>query len=127
MRNHLLTTCLFVVSLLLGAKSYADGQTNRDGAIQFFADAVGTTCTAEDVEEYGLSQEKCNQRHLNSVEQCKEIAATGLPQRLSSENLRRVMLRFSLCRGMLLQGKSFELEEWRPVITSILDKASDDD
>jgi hypothetical protein len=118
---------MFATLLLLGARSYGEEPTNREAAIQAFAQSVGVECAREDIERLGLSKEQCDQRHLDSIEQCKGIAATGLPEELSQVNIGRAMLRFSLCRGMLMQGKSFDLEAWEPTITEMLNKAHEGD
>lgn len=60
---------------------------------------------------------------MQSVEQCKVIAATNLPALLSQEELGRALLRFSLCRGMVIQSKQFDLTAWEPAITQMLEKA----
>ena len=117
----------YAAFLLVATPSYGEAPTNRDAAIWFFGDSVGTECTQEVVEKLGLSTEKCNQRHIESVEQCKVIAATDLPSKLSQVELGRAMLRFSLCHGMLIQGESFDLTVWEPTITAMLDRAHDSD
>ena len=79
------------------------------------------------MQQLGLSKEQCDQRHRESVEQCKAVAATGLPALLSQVELGRAMLRFSLCRGVVIQGEQFDLTAWEPTITEMLDKAHEDD
>ena len=113
--------------LLVAAPSYSEAPTNRDAAIQFFADSVGNECTQEVVDQLGLSKKQCDQRHMESVEQCKAIAATDLPALLSQMELGRAMLRFSLCSGMVIQGEKFDLTAWEPTITQILDRAHEDE
>jgi len=112
---------------LTAAPSYSAPPTNRDAAIQFFATAVGTECSQEVVEQLGLSKEQCDQRYIESVEKCKTIAATDLPALLSQKELGRAMLRFSLCRGMVIQGAQFDLTAWEPTISQILDEAHEDE
>ena len=109
----------------IAATGYSEESTNRDAAIQFLADSVGTECTQEVVEKLGLPKEQCDQRHTDSVAQCKDIAATDLPTLLSQGELGRAMLRFSLCRGMVIQGKEFDLTAWAPTITRMLAKAGE--
>ena len=127
MKASQLITCECVALLILCATSYAEEPTNRDAAIQFFAESVGVECTKEDIDLLGLPKEKCDQRHLDSIKQCKVIAATDLPSKLSQVELGRAMLRFSLCHGMLIQGESFDLTVWEPTITAMLDRAHDSD
>lgn len=127
MRNRRHPTIACVVLLLITAPSHSEGPTNRDAAIQFFVDSVGTECTQEDVDRLGLSKEQCDQRHRESVEQCKEVAVTDLPSLLSQVELGRAMLRFSLCRGMVIQGQQFDLVAWEPTITEMLEKAHENE
>ena len=42
---------------------------------------------------------------------------------LSQVELGRAMLRFSLCRGVLMQGATFDLKVWEPTITKMLEEA----
>ena len=112
---------------MLWTTSYGEETTNRDAAIQLIAEAVRVECTGEDIDQLGLPEEECNQRYLDSTEKCKVIAATGLPTELSQVELGRVMLRFSLCRGVLMQGASFDLTIWEPTITEMLNKAHEGD
>jgi len=127
MKNRRYIACTYVALLLLTAPLYGEEQTNRDAAIQFYADSVGTECNQEDIDKLGLSKEQCDQRHLDSIERCKVIAATDLPLELSQVDLGRAMLRFSLCHGMLIQGQSFDLAAWDPTITEMLNKAHEND
>jgi len=64
---------------------------------------------------------------MDSVAQCGTIAATNLPAQLSQEDLGRMMLRFSLCRGIVIQGEKFDLTAWEPTITQMLAKAHEDE
>ena len=127
MKNCRLRTIGSAAFLLVATPSYSEESTNRDAAIQFFADSVGNECTQEVVDQLGLSKEQCDQRHMESVEQCKAIAATDLPAMLSQNEIGRAMLRFSLCRGMVIQGEKFSLTEWEPTITQMLDRAHEDE
>ena len=120
-------TFFFVTLLLVATPSYGDEGTNRDAAIRFFADSVGEECAKEDIERFGLSKEQCDQRHRESVEQCKVIAATDLPELLTQEELGRAMLRFLLCRGVVIQGASFDLAAWEPTITELNNKGREDE
>ena len=117
----------FLVLLLLITPSFADEPTNRDAAIQFFAESVGTECEQETIDTLGISKEQCDQRHVESVNRCKLIAGTDLPPKLSQVELGRAMLRFSFCRAMLIQGESFDLKAWEPTITELLQRAHEDD
>ena len=122
-----LQTIGYATLLLVAAPSNGEAPTNRDAAIQFIAESVGTECTQEVVEQVGLSKQQCDQRHRESVQQCKAIAATDLPALLSQEELGRAMLRFSLCRGTVIQGEEFDLTAWEPTITQMLDKARENE
>jgi hypothetical protein len=122
-----LKTIAFATFLLAAALSHGDAPTNRDAAVQFFADSVGTECTQEVVERLALTKEQCDQRHMDSVAQCRTIAATNLPAQLSQEDLGRMMLRFSLCRGVVIQGEKFDLTAWEPTITQMLAEAHEDE
>ena len=95
--------------------------------IQAYAEGVGTECTQEAVEQLELSKAQCDQRHMDSVEQCKAIAATNLPRLLSREEMVRAMLRFVLCRGMVMQGNDFDLTAWEPTITQMLEKSHEEE
>lgn len=112
---------------MLCTTSYGEEPTNRDPAIQFFAESVGGECTEEVIDKLGLPKDQCDQRHMESLEQCKIIAATDLPPKLSQVELGRAMLRFSFCRGMLMQGESFDLVAWDLTITEMLNRAHQDD
>ncbi len=127
MKPNQLIACAYVTLLMLCATSYAEEPTNRDAAIRFFAESVGAECSEEDIVQLGLPKEQCDQRHLDSIEQCKVIAATGLPSELSQVELGLAMLRFSLCRGMLIKGQSFDLTAWDPTMTEMLQKAHESD
>ena len=127
MNIYRLQTAACTALLLAAALSYGDVPTNRDAAIQFFAESVGTECTQEVVEQLDLSKAQCDQRHMDSIEKCKAIAATNLPAVLSQEELGRAMLRFSLCRGMVIQGNEFDLTAWEPTITQMLQKAHEEE
>lgn len=126
MRHCPLPTIACIILLLIAARSYCEEPTNRDAAIQFLADSVGTECTREDVDRLGLS-EQCDQRNRESVLQCKAVATTGLPPLLSQKEWGRAMLRFSLCRGMVIQGDQFDLTAREPTITQLLDKAHEEE
>lgn len=127
MKKRGLQTIGYATLLLVAAPSYGESPTNRDAAIQFFAESVGTECEQEVVERLGLSKKQCDLRHRESVEQCKAIAATDLPTLLSQEELGRAMLRFTLCRGVVIQGKKFDLAAWEPTITRLNDKSYEDE
>lgn len=125
MRKPSSSTAAFLVLLLSAAHSQGDEGTDRDAAIRFFADSVGTECDQELIDQLGISKEQCDRRHMESVKRCKEVAATGLPALLSQKELGRAMLRFSLCRGVVIHGGEFELVTWDPTITRMLDEDDD--
>lgn len=121
--KSLVVACSFIALLLPATPSNGEEPTNRDAAIQFFADSAGSECRQEDIDELQISRELCDQRLRDSIDRCKAIAATDLPALLSQVELGRAMLRFSLCRGMLMQGATFDLKLWEPTITKMLKEA----
>jgi len=112
---------------LAAAPSHGDALTNRDATIQAYGEGVGTECTQEDIEKLKLPKAQCDQRHMDSIEQCKAIAATNLPTLLSREEMVRAMLRFVLCLGMVKQGNEFDLTAWEPTITHMLEKEHEEE
>ena len=121
--KSLIVVCSLIAVQLLPTSSNGEEPTNRDSAIQYLADLVGAECKQEDIDKLKISKEQCDQRLRDSVVRCKSIAATDLPAMLSQVELGRAMLRFSLCRGVLMQGATFDLKVWEPTITKMLEEA----
>lgn len=120
MNDRLLILPILVAFLFLCERSHGGEQTDRDEAIRFLVEAVGIECTDEHVDQLNLPKDQCDERFRYSINYCEPVAVSNLPSKLSSADLNRLMLRFSLCRGMLLQGQSFDLEKWEPTITQLV-------
>ena len=116
-----------MATVLVGTSCYGQSPTNRDAAIEHLASTLVPQCAQSDLERLGISKEQCDQLHAVSIAQCKAVATTDLPTQLSQRELGRAMLRFSFCRGMVMQGKDFDLAVWEPTITQLLDEAHEEE
>lgn len=115
----------WVLSLVCTESAFCDENDASDkyAMIKFIADSVGDECTSVQIRQLGITKSQCDIRHANAVSRCSEITLDDSPGWLDSRGRLRASLVFSLCRGVVMQEASFEIDKWEPTIKMLLDQA----